>query len=78
MKASLDIFSDNLKQLMQRQGITDYSQLADELEVEPHRVKRWLDAKCFPKHDMMVKLLNYFGYTDYNGILTQPISMNAR
>jgi ribosome-binding protein aMBF1 (putative translation factor) len=83
MEVNLEIFADNLKHLMEQKGFQpyDYTALADQLEIEPPRVKRWLDGVCFPKHEIMVKLMKLFGITDYNKFLTtrlQPIGVKTR
>jgi hypothetical protein len=83
MEVNLEIFADNLKHLMEEKGFAyyDYAAVAQELNVDPPRVKRWLDAQCFPQHQIMVKLMKLFGVSDYNTFLTkrlQPAGVKAR
>jgi transcriptional regulator with XRE-family HTH domain len=76
IEANLEIFADNVKILMKQKGIADYNELAEQLDVEAPRAKRWLEGGCFPQHPMMVRLMKFFEVSDYQLLLTRRIGHN--
>lgn len=73
---SLDVFAHNLQIKMKENGIDSHSELAEAIQLDrdkADRCKRWLEAKTFPQHKVMVKLLQLFGINDYIKFLTEKI-----
>ncbi len=68
----MEVFTTNLSALMDHKGV-DYHEMANDLDVEVTRVRRWFSKICFPKHSMMIRLCDYFGYRDIYKLLTEKI-----
>lgn len=72
VKADPEIFARNLRHLMNRERL-DLNGLAFKLRMSSPRVRRWLDAECFPKESAMVQLCELFEYYDIFKLITQPV-----
>jgi len=72
-QADLKIFAANLQYLMLRKKCK-IEDLAIDMEISIQRVHSWLQAICFPKYEMMVKLCQYFSYYDIYALVTKKIS----
>lgn len=63
-------FPENLRRLMQRDGITMY-RLSREVGVHQTTIKNWLDSESEPKINMLTKLF-YLFHVSYDELLGEP------
>lgn len=74
-KASIGVFAANLMMLMTQKGV-DISDMHKDLSIGMPRIRSWTKGECFPTHDMMVRLCQYFQYYDIYKLITQHIALH--
>lgn len=73
MQASLDIFAKNILALRRKKGLEQID-VAEALNTQEDRVRKWEAGACFPKMSMIIRLVDFLGYKDLYRLLTEDIT----
>lgn len=70
--ATSEIFGQNFRYLLEKQGVT-LTQFAIDLKIDYFRAKRWHSGTCFPQNSVLVRICQYFKYYNIYNLLTSNI-----